>query len=188
LLQAAGVRVARKEIIMVQINFVRWAPALLAAGLGIAGCSTTGEVVGQLQEPDAKQEPVVLVWHASPDSPLMGKISGTLPNHLHYTGKYFEVVQTAPVDIYEPLWDGWSPYWPAWPPSGYTANDALDAQGFMRVYTGKVVANLRSDDNTQKLRCRFTLESPRRGLAGGGQGDCQLSNGEKISNAKLVSM
>jgi hypothetical protein len=173
---------------MTHFNFVRWAPALLLAGLGIAGCSTTGEVVGQLQEPNAKQEPVTLVWKSAVDNPLSGTISGTLPNDVHYTGKYFEVVQTTPVDIYAPLWDGWTPYWSAWPPPGSGDLEGMDAQGFMKVYTGKVVANLRSDDNSQNLRCRFTLEAPRRGLAGGGNGDCQLSNGEKISNAKLVQM
>jgi hypothetical protein len=172
---------------MTHFDFRRWVPALFATGLGMVGCSTTGEMVGQLQEPNAKQEPVVLVWQSSVDTPLTGKISGTLPNNVHYAGKYFEVVQTAPVDIYQPLWDGWAPYWSAWPPPGY-ADDSLDAQGFMRVYTGKVVANLHSDDSNQSLRCRFTLESPRRGLAGGGNGDCQLSNGEKISHAKLVAM
>jgi hypothetical protein len=173
---------------MTHFNFVRWAPALFLAGLGLAGCTTTGEVVGQLQEPNAKQEPVVLRWKSAVDNPLSGSISGTLPNDVHYTGKYFEVVQTTPVDIYAPLWDGWSPYWSAWPAPGYEGLDELDAQGFMKVYTGKVVANLKSDDASQKLRCRFTLDSPRSGLAGGGTGDCQLSNGERISHAKLVSM
>jgi hypothetical protein len=36
------------------------------------------------------------------------------------------------------------------------------------------------------MRCRFTLDDPDRGLAGGGDGDCKLSDGSAIRDAELV--
>jgi len=44
----------------------------------------------------------------------------------------------------------------------------------VKTYSGRVLANLH-DDTGEHMRCRFTLISPSRGMAGGGEGRCQLS-------------
>ena len=36
-----------------------------------------------------------------------------------------------------------------------------------------------------RMRCKFMLRNPDRGLAGGGEGDCQMSTHEKVFDAVL---
>lgn len=50
---------------------------------------------------------------------------------------------------------------------------------FITHYTGRVVAILDSPDK-QHMRCRFRLVVPARGMAGGGEGECQLSEGGTV--------
>jgi hypothetical protein len=158
-------------------------PILL--GCFAAACSTTGTAVGELKEPAGKEEAVTLTWKSDAVAPDRGKISGVLPNGTHYAGRYFEVVHTASTDTYAPAWEGWSPYWSEWRAPWYPEPlEAYDWPAFVRIYTGKVIANLTSDDHATRLRCRFNINDPRAGLVHGGTGDCQLSNGEEI--AKVV--
>jgi hypothetical protein len=145
-------------------------------------CSTSGTAVGELKEPGNQQEPVTLVWKSDATDPDRGHISGNLPDGTHYDGRYYDVIQTASTDTYAPAWDGWSPYWSEWEPPWTSEHlEAWDWPAFVRIYTGKVIANLQSDDHAKRLRCRFTIQDPRAGLVGGGSGDCQLSTGEEIA-------
>lgn len=50
---------------------------------------------------------------------------------------------------------------------------------FLTHYTGRVVANLANADGAH-MRCRFRLIDPAEGVAGGGSGACELSNGSPI--------
>ena len=59
----------------------------------------------------------------------------------------------------------------------------MDRQ-FIREYNGRVLANLQSDTGNH-MRCRFTLVSPSRGMAGGGKGRCQLSETGREINAEF---
>jgi hypothetical protein len=56
----------------------------------------------------------------------------------------------------------------------------LDWHGFARIYTGRVIANLKSDDGQSRMRCRFIASDARAGLSAGASGDCELSSGESI--------
>lgn len=160
----------------------------LAAMLASTACSTTGTAVGKLDEPAGKKEAVTLVWKSDASDPDRGKISGTLPDGTHYSGKYFEVIKTAEADVYGPAWEGWRPYWSGWAYRGYTGPIAeLDWPAFVEIYTGRVIANLSSDDQQTRLRCRFSIDSPRAGLVGGGTGDCQLSDGQEIEHVVVAS-
>jgi hypothetical protein len=47
-----------------------------------------------------------------------------------------------------------------------------------------VLANLH-DENGEYMRCRFTLLSPQRGMRGGGEGRCQLSDSQREINAEF---
>ena len=51
--------------------------------------------------------------------------------------------------------------------------------GFATVYSGRVMANLTAADG-QRMRCRFELTRPADGMAGGGQGQCQLQSGRSV--------
>jgi hypothetical protein len=165
----------------------------ISLSVSAAACSTTGTAVGELEQPGNPQqasahEAVTLVWKSDAADPDRGVISGVLPNGAHFSGRYFEVVRTASTDTYAPAWEGWSPYWSEWHAPWYSEPlETFDWPAFVRIYTGKVIANLVSDDHSTRLRCRFTISDPRAGLARGGSGDCQLSNGESIQDVVVSS-
>ncbi len=164
------------------------------------GCSTTGTAVGDLEEPSTETatgapeatttESATLVWRSDGGKPTQGKIWGTLPDGTEYTGRYSEIVETVPEGQTAYLWTDWSPYWPDWEPLwNYDVSEGVDGwRTFLTIYTGRVVASLRSADQKTRMRCRFELTKPKDGLAGGGRGDCQLSNGEELEHIRLSSM
>lgn len=64
-------------------------------------------------------------------------------------------------------WDG------AWPRYDSVAD-------YVTHYTGKVVAKLKGDHGDE-MRCHFTLDDREAGMEGGAAGECQVSNGERIT-------
>jgi hypothetical protein len=166
----------------------RGALPALAVTLLCSACSTTGTAVGMLEQPTGKGDDVTLVWKSDAANPDRGTISGTLPDGTHYAGRYFEVLKTAQADVYGPAWVGWRPYWSGWRMGWYSGPVRdLDWPGFVTIYTGRVIANLKSDDDASRLRCRFHLDDARAGLAHGGHGECQLSSGQTIDNVIVAS-
>ncbi len=157
---------------------------VVALPLALAACATTGTAVGELEGPGAQEQAVTLIWKSEASTPEQGRISGTLANGAHYSGKYFEVVKTVDQSAYGPAWMGWRPYWSDW---GLMTSYSYDWPRFLNLYTGRVIANLKSDDGTGRLRCRFTIQQPLQGLSGGGSGECQLSNGQIIQHVVLAS-
>ena len=160
---------------------------LLVLPLACAGCATTGTAVGELERPATKgEEAVTMVWKSAASDPDRGTISGTLPDGTHYSGQYFEVIKTAEAALYEPAWEGWARYWPGWEaPWPHHKRSDPDWTGFIEIYTGRVIANMKSDDGQVRVRCRFTISEPREGLKGGGNGSCQMSNGDTIDHVTL---
>lgn len=67
---------------------------------------------------------------------------------------------------FDPLWTGWRHGWDDWP-------------GLATIYSGRVMANLQAA-NGRRMRCRFYLNDPLEGMAGGGQGQCQLASGRSV--------
>ena len=166
--------------------------SMLASAMGVAAlcaaCSTTGTAVGRLEEPTGNAESVTLVWKSDASAPDRGVISGTLPDGTHYSGRYYEVVKTAAANVYVDAWGGWPRYWSAWRAGWYPGLlHELDWPGFVDIYTGRVIANLKSDDAGSRLRCRFQIDDPLAGLSHGGHGECQLSNGESIDHVAVTS-
>jgi hypothetical protein len=94
-----------------------------------------------------------------------------------YTGMYFQINGETRVDDLGPLWIGWARPWAAWP---YW--EGAPSPRFITYYSGRVVANLDGPDGTH-MRCRFQLFRPAAGMAGGGQGQCQLPNGTTIDTS-----
>ncbi len=151
--------------------------------LGAVGCTTSGIATGQLVTQAGGTQPVVFDWRSDRGEPIKGRISTMLPDGTTFSGRYFQVTATIEQSSLAPLWVGWDPYWPSWtaPWAGYGGSGYTT---FSRVYSGRVVATLQSPEGT-RMRCRFTLADPPEGLAGGGVGDCQLQNGERIEDAVL---
>src|SRR5690349_16805518 len=86
-----------------------------------------------------------------------------------FSGPFFQIRQDVQQEALGPLWPGWSHGWYDWRYWG-----TFPAEQFTTVYSGKVVANLSSPDGG-RLRCRFHLMNPAAGMAGGGQGECQVA-------------
>ena len=104
------------------------------------------------------------------DGRWAGVVMGTESNDVSYASESLD-----------PLWDGWEAprkrnAWRYW--------NASSRSEFIRENTGRVLANLHAE-NGEYMRCRFTLISPQRGMAGGGEGRCQLSESGREINAEF---
>jgi hypothetical protein len=154
------------------------AATALASMLVLSACETTtgGTGSGNLR---GTRKPVAFTWQSTDN--VTGDITATFGNGDVFKGTYFQITRDTRVDRLGPLWDGWGrPYrrggWRYW-------DRGADRQ-FIKTYSGRVLANLRSDDGTH-MRCRFALISPKRGMAGGGEGRCQLSETGQEINAEF---
>jgi hypothetical protein len=181
-----------------QSIIVRCALVLLA----VSACSK-GEFGGEVTNPDTapaeprgsgttpagahakapapRHENVVFTWKSGNES-LSGHMETTLPTGEKFKGEYHEITTTIPVgqlsDFYGAWYGGpwvgdrwnWGGDWPYY--------DSADA--YITHYTGKVVARLKGDRGDE-MRCRFTLVDREAGIQGGGSGECQISNGERVT-------
>lgn len=152
------------------------AVALLAV---TAGCTTTGTGIGDSSAPGMS---ATFSWKEQ--GARTGEMTAALANGSQYSGSFFQVTRETRIDDLGPLWEGWAPAGPfrrwrggwrgGWGGWGYWGPD----QSFVTHYSGKVLANLKGPDGN--MRCRFTLARPSSGMAGGGEGQCQLPGGTKI--------
>jgi hypothetical protein len=165
---------------------------LLPPALGAFGaCATTGVAVGTVADPAQQEDDAVtFVWKTKALNRLKGSISTVLPDGSEFKGSWSEIVQTREEPPSSPQpWLGWQPYWTEWL---FTQRGMLPldegATGVVKIFTGKVLANLRSSDGRQHMSCQFTLDEPKLGLSGGGTGTCQLYDGKVIQLAKLQKL
>ncbi|HTQ04683.1 MAG TPA: hypothetical protein VMI54_12545 [Polyangiaceae bacterium] len=159
---------------------------LLGASLALA-CSTTGTAMGELHTANSpKPEPVTFVWKADAETPERGSIAGNLPDGKHYAGRYYEVAENVPEQVYAGAWGGSEPYWPDWPVTSPRRADKANWDTFAATYTGRVIATLSPNTDGPTIRCRFNLNAPSAGLARGGSGECKLSDGETIQNVVVT--
>jgi hypothetical protein len=158
--------------------------ALVAAGL-VSGCATEGTATGIAAVPGEGTGPATFYWSSSGADQTSGEIHVQLPDGKRYAGTYFQITQDVTSSSLGPLWVGWEPYWTGWgaPWAPSTAN--YGSSTFTTIYSGRVVATLRGP-NDDGMRCRFMLQEPRRGLAGGGVGECQTRSGASIEDAVLT--
>jgi hypothetical protein len=143
--------------------------SLLGAIGALAACTTMGSGVGQERGGDVKAD---FSWKSTDDR--TGTITANLSNGENFSGPFFQVTRDTRVETLEPLWYGWRGPWrgsPFWGPYPDTA--------FVTHYSGRVVANL-ADEAGDHMRCHFTLMHPQHGMAGGGEGQCQLPSGKTI--------
>ncbi len=149
---------------------------LLAASLALAGCQTAGSGTGSVS---GSRKPVGFTWQST-DS-ISGNITASFGTGRVFKGTYFQITSETRVDRLDPLWDGWGRpsrrgSWRYWA--------AESRSEMIKTYSGQVLANLHSDDG-EHMRCNFTLISPSRGMAGGGVGQCQLSESEDEIHAEF---
>jgi hypothetical protein len=159
-----------------------WLAALtLAVSALLTACTTTGMGGGQLMGAGADEQAVVFTWRST-DGAISGTMNAQLPNET-YTGRFFQITRQTRSEVLAPLWTHWSLGWYDWPYWGGVAQGPYPypypTVQFITHYSGKVVATLESPGN-QRLRCRFHLAEPARGMLGGGEGECQLTGGRVV--------
>lgn len=145
--------------------------------LALVGCTTAGFGGGQLAGPGAQEELVSFSW-TSKDGGMSGSLTATLPS-ISYQGRFFQITQQTRGEVLMPLWTHWNRGWYDWPYWSGPVSPPYPTTQFITHYSGKVVATLESPDQ-QRMRCRFHLVEPSRGMSGGGEGQCQLSDGRVV--------
>ena len=164
---------------------------LVLLSLSLLGCTTTtttttGTGYGQLTGLGAKAAPVTFNW-TSADGGMSGLITAVLPD-VSYQGQFFQITEQTRSEMLSPLWTHWSrgwndwPYWagpmaPPYPPQ--PMYPLYPTTQFITRYSGQVVATLAASGDP-RMRCRFDLVVPMRGMAGGGDGECQLTDGRVV--------
>jgi hypothetical protein len=146
--------------------------------LFLAACQTESAGTGS-GNVRGTQKPVAFTWQSNDST--SGDITATFGSGRVFKGNYFQITHETRVERLEPLWEGWGNtshrgdwrYWTRDP-----------GPQFVKTYSGRVLANLHAE-NGEYMRCRFTLISPQRGMAGGGEGHCQLSESGKEINAEF---
>lgn len=156
---------------------LRAAGLAIGAALLLGACTTVGMGGGDLTMKGKSEKPVLFSWK-SDNGGISGSMTATLPGAT-YQGRFFQITRQTQRETLQPLWEGWPEGWSDWDYWGYGAYGPYDVTQFITRYTGKVVANLHTDAG-KKLRCRLHLINPSRGMAGGGEGECQVSSGGTI--------
>jgi len=148
------------------------------ASLALTACETQSAGTGS-GNVRGTRKPVAFTWQSTDST--SGDITATFGDGEVFKGTWFQITRDTRVDRLGPLWDGWGrPY----PRTGWRYWDRDMDRQFIKEYSGRVLANLHSDAGDH-MRCRFTLISPSRGMAGGGEGRCQLSATGKEINAEF---
>jgi hypothetical protein len=148
------------------------------ATLMISGCATQSAGTGS-GNVRGSRKPVAFTWQSTDNN--TGDITATFGSGQVFKGRYVQITRDTRVERLDPLWDGWgAPY----PRTGWRYWDRDMDREFIKEYNGRVLANLRTDQGDH-MRCRFTLKTPTRGMAGGGAGRCQLSDTGKEINAEF---
>ena len=142
----------------------------LTAG-AIAGCKS---VYGDTDRRPQNVASAALSWQ--PRDVRSGSITVTLRNGKTFSGTYLQVTYDIAIDEIVPLWDcnGRD--------RGRSCWQAFERSRYITFFTGRVLANLMAVDDSH-IECRFQLAYPGRGMDGGGQGTCLLSDGQVIDAA-----
>jgi hypothetical protein len=149
------------------------------AALALAACETPNGAGTGSGNVRGTQKPVAFTWES--DDSNSGDITATFGTGRVFKGEYVQISRDISGESLDPLWDGWDKprsknAWRYW--------NASSRGEFVRENDGRVLANLHSD-NGEYMRCKFTLISPQRGMKGGGEGRCQLSDSSKEINAEF---
>ena len=146
--------------------------------IGIVGCAS-GPVIGRVSVAGQEAAPLTMSW----ESGLFGgsgRMAAVMPDGERFSGTYQVVKAGLSRSSMDPAWTGDAP-------SKYQGeiDDSMwgagrDTESFIRRYQNNAVATLMGDRGTRML-CRFNLDAGGVGMGGGGAGECQTSNGAKIT-------
>jgi len=156
------------------------AVAAAAATLALAGCVAGGAIQARVTRPE-NGGPVAMRYRTDRFDDN-GTLTATLPDGERYRGRFLQVTSDTDAETLDPYWGGWGVGWDGWGPwsddyGPYIAG--ADVPTFIRNYSGKVIATLLGDRGG-RMRCRFRLADPEKGMSGGGVGECQTGPGERI--------
>ena len=143
-------------------------PTIVMIG-AMTACTTTGTGMGTARNSDLHAN---FAWKSTDDR--TGTLTATLSNGETFSGPFYQVTHDTRVETLAPLWYGWAGPWHGWRYWGPYPDTA-----FVTHYSGRVVANL-ADIAGDHMRCHFSLMHPQHGMAGGGQGECQMPTGQTI--------
>ena len=164
---------------MFSIRIAALGAAVSAAVLG--GCASSGIIGADLVKNGRAVDPVLISW-ASKDGSIDGTMTAALPGAT-YQGRFMQITREVDSNTLAPMWSGWAMGWSDWPGYGpdwaMAAMPPMDAMQFSTVYSGKVVANLKSPGG-KLMRCRFQMARPDAGMSGGGTGECQLAGSATV--------
>lgn len=151
------------------VRGVQTAGLLLGVALA-AGCARTGTGFGfKASDTDA----VIFNWKSSGN--VSGSMSAMLADGRTCSGQFFQITSNTTVDGPDSRWVAWG--------GAYLRSDGWydwNAEpAFVTHYSGRVLANLSNPDGAH-IRCRFQLVHPADGMAGGGRGECDMPDGERI--------
>lgn len=153
---------------------------LMAAALpALAGCMTTTYGSGTASTPSGDVR-AMITWEAR--GARNGIMTANLSTGESYTGSFFQITRDTRVDDLRPMWYGgyWQRRWRGWYGWGYDPWWGPEpTTRFVTEYSGRVIATLQGADG-KHMRCRFRLVRPPSGMNGGGQGECQLPNGDTV--------
>lgn len=145
--------------------------------VALSACTSTGSGVGQTTKEGVSDQTVEFSWKST-DGGISGSISASLPA-TNFEGRFFQITSQTRSEALDPLWRHWRRGWHDWPYWGSTWPYPYPTTQFITHYSGKVVASLASESG-QNMRCRFHLSEPVMGMRGGGQGECQISDGRVV--------
>jgi hypothetical protein len=149
------------------------------AALALTACETPNGAGTGSGNVRGTSKPVAFTWQS--DDSNSGDMTATFGTGRVFKGEYVQISRDIRGESLQPLWDGWERprgknAWRYW--------NASSRSEFVRENDGRVLANLHAEDG-EFMRCRFTLISPQRGMAGGGEGRCQLSESGREINAEF---
>jgi hypothetical protein len=149
---------------------MKTASLLLCAGIALSACTTMGTGTGSVSPGNA---PVSFAWKSADGGGNNGTMSATLAGGKTFSGPYLQITTGARSQDFDPMWTGWESGWGDW---GWAP---FPESGFTTLYSDRVMANLQAADG-QRMRCQFYLNDPIDGMAGGGQGECQLKGDRSV--------
>ena len=145
---------------------------LAGAGIALGACTSMGSGSGFAAPGN---EAVSFSWKSDDGSGTSGRMWATLADGTIFSGDYLEITRQAASPGLEPGWQRWD----RGVVSDLRTEEEMPAFDASTLYSGRVLANLRSGDG-QRMRCRFHLIVPSEGMGGGGQGNCELDDGGSV--------
>ena len=157
---------------------------LVLCSIALVACASarrTGIMVAEWNPPpksDESTQKVMIAWES--ESSLTGSMTFTLgPGGQRYVGQYLLLEKTVSHMATQPFYDAWdSASFRGWGAGGIDPwfEPGWGMSVWVNHYDGRVVSTLQGNRGGS-ARCHFTLKQTNLGVAGGGTGQCQVSDG-----------